>query len=212
MKLILSILLGYLIGSFNTAYVCGKLHGFDIREKGSHNAGASNAKLCLGWGYFFLVAIVDILKSIIAFYLIKLIFPLTENIELLAFASALTAVIGHCFPFYLDFKGGKGFATYIGLCFLIDPIATLIILAVLLLVSIIFRYILIATFGMAISMPVLSFINANGLLIRFTIVLLAALMVVYRHRSNIRKFINNEELDMNGNHIGIATISSLFHL
>lgn len=212
MKLILSILLGYLIGSFNTAYVCGKLHGFDIRERGSHNAGASNAKLCLGWGYFFLVAIVDILKSIIAFYFIKLIFPASDNIELLSFIAALAAVIGHCFPFYLGFKGGKGFATYIGLCFLIDPIATLIILAVLLLVSIIFRYILIATFGMAIAMPVLSFINANGLLIRFTIVLLAALLVVYRHRPNIRKFINNEELDMNGNHIGIATISSLLHL
>ena len=135
MNLILSITLGYLIGSFNTAYVCGKLHGFDIRERGSHNAGASNAKLCLGWGYFFLVAIVDILKSIIAFYFIKLIFPSSDNIELLSFIAALAAVIGHCFPFYLGFKGGKGFATYIGLCFLIDPLATLIILAVLLILS-----------------------------------------------------------------------------
>ena len=112
MNLILSITLGYLIGSFNTAYVCGKLHGFDIRERGSHNAGASNAKLCLGWGYFFLVAIVDILKSIIAFYFIKLIFPSSDNIELLSFIAALAAVIGHCFPFYLGFKGGKGFAEY----------------------------------------------------------------------------------------------------
>lgn len=211
MNLILSITLGYLIGSFNTAYVCGKLHGFDIRERGSHNAGASNAKLCLGWGYFFLVAIVDILKSIIAFYFIKLIFPSSDNIELLSFIAALAAVIGHCFPFYLGFKGGKGFATYIGLCLLIDPLTTLIILGILLILSYIVRYILVATFGLTIVMPVLSFINANGLLIRFTIVLLAALLVIYKHNSNIRKFINNEELDMNGNHIGIATISSLFH-
>ena len=211
MKLILSILLGYLIGSFNTAYVCGKLHGFDIRERGSHNAGASNAKLCLGWGYFFLVAIIDILKSIIAFYFIKLIFPTSDNIELLSFIAALAAVIGHCFPFYLGFKGGKGFATYIGLCLLIDPLTTLIILGILLILSYIARYILVATFGLTIVMPVLIFINTNGILIRFTILLLAALLVIYKHNSNIRKFITNEELDMNGNHIGIATISSLFH-
>lgn len=211
MNLILSITLGYLIGSFNTAYVCGKLHGFDIRERGSHNAGASNAKLCLGWGYFFLVAIVDILKSIIAFYFIKLIFPSSDNIELLSFIAALAAVIGHCFPFYLGFKGGKGFATYIGLCFLIDPLATLIILAVLLILSYIARYILVATFGLTITMPVLSFINAHGILLKFTIVLIAALVVVYKHNINIKRFIKNEELDMNGNHIGIAGISSFFH-
>ena len=210
MNLILSITLGYLIGSFNTAYVCGKLHGFDIRERGSHNAGASNAKLCLGWGYFFLVAIVDILKSIIAYYLIKLIFPLSDNIELLSFAAALSAVIGHCFPFYLGFKGGKGFATYIGLCFLIEPLYTLIALIVLLILSYLARYIVVATFGLTIFMPVISFINANGILIKFTIVLLAALLVIYKHNINIRKFIKNEELDMNGNHIGIASISSFF--
>ena len=211
MKLIIALSIGYLTGSFNTAYICGRLHGFDIRERGSHNAGASNAKLCLGWGYFFLVAIVDILKSIIAYNLIKLIFPLSDNIELLSFAAALSAVIGHCFPFYLGFKGGKGFATYIGLCLLIEPLYTLIALIVLLILSYLVRYILVATFGLTITMPVLSFINAHGILLKFTIVLIAALVVVYKHNINIKRFIKNEELDMNGNHIGIAGISSFFH-
>ena len=59
-------------------------------------------------------------------------------------------------------------------------------------------------------MPVLSFINAHGILLKFTIVLIAALVVVYKHNINIKRFIKNEELDMNGNHIGIAGISSFF--
>lgn len=210
MNLIISILSGYLIGSFNTAYICGRLHGFDIRERGSRNAGASNAKLCLGWGYFLLVAVIDILKSIIAFYLIKLIFGSQDNIELLAFVAALAAVFGHCFPFYLGFKGGKGFATYIGLCFLIDPLITLILLAVLLVLSYLVRYILVATFGLSIFMPIISYLNSHGILLEFIIVLLAALLVVYRHKTNIRKFMNDEELDINGNHIGISSINSFF--
>ena len=208
MEYLLSSAGGYLLGSVNPAYLIGRLKGFDIREKGTGNAGASNAKLVMGWPYFFICAGYDILKAIIAYGIVNLIYP---GDRMLCVIAGCGAVIGHCLPFYLGFKGGKGFATYIGLCFLIEPLYTLIALIVLLILSYLARYILVATFGLTITMPVLSFINAHGILLKFTIVLIAALVVVYKHNINIKRFIKNEELDMNGNHIGIAGISSFFH-
>ena len=117
MNYLLAIIIGYGLGCINPAYILGIIKGFDIRTKGTFNAGASNAKVTMGWPAFFVVVVYDILKAFIAVFLIRYLYPGQEGIAILA---GCMAIVGHIFPFYLQFKGGKGFASYIGLVFAVD--------------------------------------------------------------------------------------------
>ena len=108
MEIILSILIGYALGCINPAYFFAKAKGFDIRTRGTKSAGASNAKTTMGWKYGIICAIYDISKSIIAMLIIK--YLVKDDTTLITIAGC-SAVIGHIFPFYLNFKGGKGFAS-----------------------------------------------------------------------------------------------------
>ncbi len=110
---IIAILIGYAFGCIQSAYFLSKMFGkMDIREHGSGNAGASNITAIMGLKYGFFVALIDILKGIFAVLVVKWIFP---NIPDLAYLSGIMAIIGHIFPFYLKFRGGKGVATLVGM-------------------------------------------------------------------------------------------------
>ena len=113
-KFLISIILSYLVGTINPAYLLAKLKGFDIRKQGSKNAGTLNTYKTLGLLQAILVFIIDAGKGILSFYLAKEVFLLSElNIYL----SSLFVIIGHRYPFYLNWKGGKGVAAGIGLWF-----------------------------------------------------------------------------------------------
>ena len=105
---VFTILIGYAFGSIQPAYILSKIVGkIDIREHGSGNAGASNITAIMGWKYGFLVGLVDILKGVFAVLVVKWIYPFSPD---LAFLSGIMAIIGHIFPFYMKFRGGKGVA------------------------------------------------------------------------------------------------------
>ena len=106
------ILVGYLLGSSSMSYYISQFKKVEIRDKGSKNLGASNTMMVLGWKYGLLVGIHDIGKSILAVVLAKHFFP---DLELVGFLAGVASVLGHIYPFYLKFKGGKGFASYFGM-------------------------------------------------------------------------------------------------
>ena len=158
MEYVFSALLGYFLGSVNPAYIFGRLKGFDIRQRGTKSAGASNAKICLGWGYFIATVIYDISKAYISRFVISKVFP--NNLYLPVLAGVL-AVLGHCFPFYLQFKGGKGFASFIGLSLYINFKYALIILVAGLVLSLVLNYIVVATVIQTVGFP--AFMIISGL-------------------------------------------------
>ena len=116
MERIIALIIGYACGLFQTSYIYGKLHGYDIREKGSGNAGTTNALRTGGVKVGVLVMIGDIVKCIVAVLIVYFLFG-RKNPEidfLLRAYTGLGAILGHCFPFYMGFKGGKGVASMAG--------------------------------------------------------------------------------------------------
>lgn len=203
MEYAVAIIIGYLLGSINPAYICGRLKGFDIRERGSHNAGASNAKICLGWGYFILVVVYDICKSLISVLIVRLLFKGAYEASILA---GCAAIIGHCYPFYLQFKGGKGFASYIGFSFIVNWKWCLIILACGMVMALILNYICVGTLSMSVGFPIaMILIKSSTLIIGF--MALASAVVLWKHRVNVIKFLKKEEIGINGKMIGINLLN-----
>ena len=189
----------YLLGSINPAYIFGRIKGFDIRERGSKNAGASNAKLCLGWKYFIICVIFDISKAIISILIIRYI--LLGN-KLMEIVGGCFTIIGHCFPFYLNFKGGKGFASYIGLSLTINYKIFVIIMIIALILAIISNYIVTATMILSFSVPIVAYILKMSVNCIICLILMTTL-IVFQHRSNFIKFIHNQEIGINGKTIGL---------
>jgi glycerol-3-phosphate acyltransferase PlsY len=123
-------LFGYFVGAVPFGLVLGKMAGIDVRTKGSKNIGATNVSRVLGKKLGFLTLICDCLKGFLPMYLAASILPESETRELVVALSGIMAVIGHMFPVYLKFKGGKGVATGLGVFLFLSPPAILISLVV----------------------------------------------------------------------------------
>lgn len=121
--------IGYVFGLFQTGYIYGELKGTDIRQHGSGNAGATNALRTLGWKAGLITLLGDCFKCVFAVLLVRALFAgryPDENMGvLLGMYAALGVILGHNFPFYLKFKGGKGIAATAGLYLSLDPVMTL---------------------------------------------------------------------------------------
>lgn len=120
---IVCVLIGYVFGLFQTAYFYGKAHGIDIRQHGSGNAGTTNTLRVLGTKAGLIVFAGDCLKCMAAVFLVKLIFRsfYPDSIYLLALYTGMGTILGHNYPFYLGFKGGKGIAATAGLVLSFHP-------------------------------------------------------------------------------------------
>lgn len=120
---ILSLIIGYIFGLFQTAYVYGKAHGIDIRKYGSGNSGTTNALRVLGTKAGLIVFAGDCIKCILAIFITKLLFGAshTDAIYLLALYTGAGVILGHNYPFYMNFKGGKGIAATAGLVIAFHP-------------------------------------------------------------------------------------------
>lgn len=200
MEYFVSILVGYVFGCINPAYLLGKLKGFDIRERGSCSAGASNAKITMGWPAFFIVLIYDFSKSLLAILLIRYIYQ--TNLTLSYIAGAF-AVVGHIFPFYLQFKGGKGFASYIGFVFSINWIAGIGLAIVGLLLAFATNWIVSCTFTFIFGFPIIAVITdvpTAGIVATC----LASLLIFYKHLINLKKLRNGQEIGINGKPVSFA--------
>lgn len=196
-------ILGYLIGSIPTALWLGKkYHGIDIREHGSRNAGATNTFRVLGKKFGWIVLIIDVLKGVLA-STIPLFFGAyylgyKDEQLILQLTAAFAAVIGHVFPIFADFRGGKGVATSLGIVFGINPIAAGICLIIFLVVFLSFRFVSLGAICAALVFPIVSYYivgDDTRIMIIFTILL--STLVILAHRKNISRLLKGEENKMN---------------
>lgn len=204
MERIICILIGYVFGLFQTAFIYGKLHGIDIREHGSGNAGTTNTLRVLGTKAGLIVLAGDILKCILAIVLCGVIFDAShpDEIYLLKLYAAAGAILGHNFPFYLNFKGGKGIAATAGLILAFHPY--FIIMGVIVFFGIFFttHYVslgsLLVYAGLMIQMVVAGqlgvFGASQGILNEmYVITALLTILAYYKHRENIKRLFKGEE-------------------
>jgi len=187
MAYFVSALLGYLFGTFNLAYLLAKAKGFDIRDRGSNNPGASNATITMGLKAGIGVGLCDILKAAIPVLLSMFLFS-NKDAALLAGASA---VMGHMFPFFLKFRGGKGFASFVGMILGFDWRAFLVIGVLILLITFLTDYIVLATFFTIAAFPIYLVIFFPSLMI--AAVAVVSCIILYKHRENIKKLRDGTE-------------------
>ena len=204
MERIICLVIGYVFGLFQTAYIYGKLHGIDIRNYGSGNAGTTNTMRVLGTKAGILVLFGDILKCILAVVAADFLFGGTHQdmIYLLKIYAAAGAILGHNFPFYLHVKGGKGIAATAGTILSFHPY--FIPMGVVLFFGVFFttHYVslgsLVLYAGFFIEMVVLGQMGIFGMSQQYLIELyiiagLLTIMAYYKHRENIKRLLSGTE-------------------
>lgn len=207
---ILSVMIGYFFGLFQTGYILGRLKGIDIRQYGSGNSGTTNASRVLGKKAGILVYIGDCLKAVICCLVIRLIFMQIEPdiVGLLALYAGFGVVLGHNYPFYMNFKGGKGIAATSGAVIAFGDWRIIVIcLVVFVVVVLSTRYMSLASLCVMtcflINMVCWGQFNHLGLpgayvhpdhLVECYIVSLAfTALAFYKHRENIKRLLNGTE-------------------
>lgn len=209
-KILLIIALSYLVGSFPTAVIISKkFFGFDIRQKGSGNMGSTNAMRILGWKWGLVVQILDILKGIIVITVIANILgndldlgkkTWFEDITLIRLIAGISAVAGHIWSVFVNFKGGKGINTAAGMLIAIAPIDVGIAMGIFLIAVVLSGYISLGSILAAIAFPSSLFVRYNlfnmdipgyQLLSYFSVIL--ASILLYAHRSNIKRLLKGNE-------------------
>ena len=198
MKETLLILLAYLIGSIPTALIISKkFFGIDIRDYGSGNMGATNAFRVMGPKFGTIIMVLDILKGMMAvglFYFLP--YYLTNELERTNFMMGLglSAVIGHIFPVFANFKGGKGVATLLGMLIAVQPVVACCCVAVFVLVLYLTRYVSLSSILGAIMLPVsvLWIWNEHELSYRI-FALIVAFIVIITHQKNIGRLLRGSE-------------------
>ena len=192
MAYILIVLAAYLMGCSNLALYISKMKQVDIRTGGSGNLGASNATALLGWRIGILVALHDIGKAALAVMLAKLYFP---ELPLAGAVAGVASVLGHIFPFYLKFKGGKGFASYFGMTLALNWKFALVIAVLVLLVTVITDYIVAGTTLTIVTVPVYLGIAEHSVLLALMLCIATA-VIVYKHRMNYVRIYNGTEIGL----------------
>ena len=198
---IIMAIIAYLIGSINFSVIISKkVAGFDVREKGSGNAGTTNMLRSVGKGAAAITLLCDILKGIVAILIaiaLESIFN-SEDKSLLVQIAGIAVVLGHTFPIFFGFKGGKGVATSLGILLMSNWQIGLICLIFALVLIILTRMVSVGSCAAAVLYPVLTlFINehyivseGSGYLI-YSIIL--AVIVLFNHRTNIKRIMNGTE-------------------
>lgn len=190
MEYVVIALVSYLLGTSSMSYYLGKINKVDIRNKGSKNLGASNAMILMGWKAGALVAVHDAGKALLAVVLAKVLFP---NLALAPEIAGVASVVGHVFPFWLKFKGGKGLASFIGMALGLNVWAGIGMIVLLFAVMLITDYIVLGTVSVIIGLPlILAFglNNVSGALV----VLVATALIGWKHRENYVRIYNGTEI------------------
>ena len=189
----LGVLLGYALGCLNPAWLLARRMGVDIRGKGTGNPGASNVFALMGKRYGVLVAVFDIGKAMLAVWLSGVLFP---DLPLIREAAGAASVLGHMFPFYLRFRGGKGFASSLGMIGGLNLRFALCLGAVILLLMFLTDYVVIGTVVTQISYPVYCLITRQTM--AALIVAVVSLIILWKHRTNYVKILNGTEPRIRG--------------
>ncbi len=188
-EIILSSLIGYLIGSLSPSALLSKIKKENFRKQGTGNLGATNTMIILGKGYGAFVMMFDIFKAFASVMIAAAIFP---EIRLAGLVSGVFAVIGHIFPFYLKFRGGKGLAAFGGLILSFDPLMFLALLILTLILMLLFNYGVAMPISAAVLFPVLAFLKTKNLAV-FALTLAASALVIYKHIPNLKKALKKDD-------------------
>lgn len=192
MKYTLVIIIAYLMGCSNMALYLSRWKKLDIQSAGSGNLGASNATILMGWPAGIATAVHDIGKSALAVILSRLLFPQAEYIGAVA---GVACVLGHIFPFYLKFKGGKGFASYIGMTLALNWKFALVVLAAVVIVTLVTDYIVAGTMTTITVVPIYLGIAQRSWILAL-ILLVATGVIVYKHWENFGRILNGTEIGL----------------
>ena len=188
----LVLLLSYLIGCSSMALYISKYKKVDLQKAGSGNLGASNTMIILGWKPAIIVGLHDIGKAVLAVVLAKLLCP---DLPLIQAGAGVACVLGHMFPFYLRFKGGKGFASYLGMTLALNWKFALVVMVIVVIVTLISDYIVVGTVTTIVIVP--AYMGyANRSLLLAAILCIATAVMLYKHRDNFSRILNGTEVGL----------------
>ena len=198
LKILAALASGYLLGSFNTAVIVGKLYGKDVKSHGSKSAGLTNTLRVLGRSAALMVLAGDILKGVgaclIGLQLGVYVHPGEASDCVSLLAAGAGAVIGHNWPLYFGFRGGKGALTGAAVLFMFDWVMALICVGVFVLIVAVTRYVSLGTISAAVLFLAISFVPVFGHTFYFQIfACLMALVIVLKHRANIQRLLSGTE-------------------
>lgn len=189
--IIMSLTVGYLLGSISPSFLIGKWKGYDVREQGTGNAGASNTVIMAGNFAGAVVAIVDVLKSAVASLLCKALFPFF----LAGVLGGIAAILGHMFPIFLGFRGGKGLACIAGVILACEPMALIPLFILSMLICFLLK-------SPSLVAPVISIVwplyhgHSTGLWMEAAILAIPILPIFIKHMPNFRRIAEGEDLPM----------------
>lgn len=198
-EVIVTAIIAYLIGSINFSVILSKkMAGFDVREKGSGNAGTTNMLRTVGKKGAAITLVCDILKGVVAILIAMLIGKMVDgsNGALLVQVAGVAVILGHTFPIFFKFKGGKGVATSLGVLIMSNWQIGLICLVFALILIVLTQMVSVGSIAAAILYPVLTlFIPQNyivpGNYLIYSIIL--AVLIVFNHRENVKRLLNGTE-------------------
>lgn len=199
---LLLVVAAYLLGSISNAIWIGKqFYGIDVREYGSKNAGATNVLRTLGWKVALPVFLLDMVKGVLAVQLVRFTNLIPETNPYVGYQIVLGSAvfIGHIFPVFARFKGGKGVATMTGVLLSMHPYALLIAFVVWLLVFLPTRYVSLSSICASIAFPIAvvvvfgMFIDKDETLTMKIFSIAACIIIIYTHRSNIKRLLKGQE-------------------
>lgn len=182
LKVVASVLIGYFLGTLSPAALVSRFKNMNLRNKGTGNLGAMNVMLNMGKRYAALVMLFDIAKAFAAVKLVTFIF---SNF-MLGLVAGVSSIIGHIFPIYMHFKGGKGLACFAGLILAFDPLMFLILLTLTVILVLIVNYTFAMPYSAGILFPVLVLVK-SGDIIYFILTAIASALIMYKHYENIVK-------------------------
>lgn len=207
MERVLCVVIGYAFGLIETGYIYGKFKHTDIREHGSGNAGTTNALRTFGAKGGAITFIGDFFKAVIALLVVGLIFAnAAEPVKLYQMYAALGVILGHDFPVYMGFKGGKGIASSAGALVVVSPIAAVIGLACFAIIVAVSRYVSLGSIVGTIVLTVVFFVTGymgflvepgQALIEMYVIMGVLAALALIKHRSNIVRLVKGCENKLN---------------
>lgn len=205
MERLVCVIIGYVFGLIQTGYIYGKIHNVDIRKQGSGNAGTTNALRTMGWKAGIITLLGDCFKCVFAVVLVHLIYGKShaDILPVLSMYAGMGAVLGHNYPFYLNFKGGKGIAATAGLILSTTNVwMVLICLGTFLLIVGVTRYVSLGSLAVATiyMIEVIVYghmggyaVSQAGLYEMYVIAVLLMISAFYKHKANIGRLLSGTE-------------------
>lgn len=190
MRMLFSILIGYVLGCVNPANIVSRRRGVDLRKEGTGNLGTTNTVLVMGKSWGALVLLLDMGKAVLSAKIAKWLFP---KLAIAGMLAAFGAILGHIYPYHMHFHGGKGLACFGGMVLEYNPLVFLVLLSIGLVMALIVNYGVALPVSAAILFPI-----AVGLVSRslpaFLVALAASSVILYAHQDNVAKALRGDDI------------------